>query len=78
MSNSFDLMRLSISEAETTIRAADVMAVDIAEMLVGRLRSVNNKKYHPRLSDYRRNKILVALKKELSKFNSVTGEWKNG
>lgn len=76
MSNKFDLMRDAVSEAEVTLRAADRMAVDMAQMLLGRLRSVNNGSYHPNMSDWRRDRLLAALKRELKDFNSHTYKWK--
>lgn len=77
MGNNFDLMRDAVKEAETTIRAADQMAVDIAFMLVGRLRAVNNDKYHPRHGDYSRTQVLKALKRELKDFDASTGKWRD-
>lgn len=74
--NQFDVMRDAISEAKTTMRAADQMAVDIAFMLVGRLRAVNNGKYHPRYSEWARTNVLKALKRELKNFDANTGKWK--
>lgn len=75
--NKFDLMRDAVSEAQTTMRAADQMAVDIAFMLVGRLRTVNDRKYHPRHSDWARTRVLKALKRELKDFDATTGKWRN-
>ena len=74
--NRFDLMRDAVKEAETTMRAADRMAVDMAAMLVGRLQAVNNKSYHPSISDWQRTDILRALKRELKNFDATTGKWK--
>lgn len=63
MSNIFDAMREAVSGAEMTLRAADNVATDLAYVLRGRLRQV------------KRTDHLRALKKELARFNSHTGEW---
>lgn len=62
--NKFDLMRESLDEARTVMRAADVMAGDMAFLLRGRLRKVPAN-------------TLAALKKELREFNAATREWKS-
>ena len=74
--NKFDLMREAVAEAETTMRAADLMAADMAIMLVGRLRAVNSRSYHIRHTEYRRTQALKALKRELKDFDATTGRWK--
>lgn len=61
--NKFDEMSAALTEAETTIRAADNVANRMAYMLRGRLRRVG---VGP----------LKDLKKELRGFNAHTGTWK--
>lgn len=53
----------SVEEAESVMRHADRLADKMARFIVNRLRFVNSS-------------TLRAIKKELQKFNSVTGEWK--
>jgi hypothetical protein len=55
--------REAFQAAEQTMHAADVIADDMARMLVGRLRKVRSKH------------ILDRLKKELSKYNMKTKTW---
>lgn len=62
--NQFDLMRASMHEAEATMRAADMVSTQMARMLVGRLRKVQN------------HGALEALKRELRDYNMQTGQWK--
>lgn len=57
-------MKKALLEAEMTLKRADNTAHQLADMLSGRLRTVN--------SSY----LLRKLKKELSSFNAKTGEWK--
>lgn len=57
-------MRREISRANSTIRAADQMASDIAQMFPGRLRHVSPS-------------VLAKLKAELRDFNIHTSIWKN-
>lgn len=64
MSNKFDEMRQAVREAETTMRAADEVADDLARVLRGRLRKC-------------RQYNLQALKRELQDFNIKTGRWKS-
>lgn len=59
-------MEKSLREAEQTLRAADNCASEMARLLKGRLRKVN---------DWNQS-TLKALKKELSQFNANTGKWK--
>lgn len=63
MSNVFDDMRTAIAEAETTLRAADRIAHDMARLLAGRLRHVPPW-------------VLVKLKRELQNFDAQKKEWK--
>jgi hypothetical protein len=62
--NKFDEMRQAVSEAKTTLAAADNVAYQMGSMLRGRLR-------HCSAYD------LKALKRELAKFNIQTGRWKD-
>lgn len=64
MSNVFDDMRAAVRQAADTLRAADSVATDLAWMLRGRLRKVQNRD------------SLRALKRELRDFDMTTGEWK--
>ena len=60
----YEIMDAAIREAMGTMRQADARADDFARILEGRLRKV---------SPY----TLARLKKELSRFNAHTKEWKN-
>lgn len=62
--NVFDQMRSAVSEAESTLLAADMVSDRIAKILVGRLRHCNWQQ-------------LDALKRELKNYNARTGEWKD-
>lgn len=62
--NAFDKMRAAINQAKDTFRAADNAAGELAYWLSGRLRNVPSHR-------------LKALKRELSRFNAHTGEWKD-
>lgn len=70
MNNIFDEVRAAVRAAELAQRAADQAALDMAKLLVGRLRSVSSNNL------YSETRILVALKRELRDFNSVTRQWK--
>jgi hypothetical protein len=59
-----DEMKRAISEAEITLRCADNVSTDMAQLLVGRLRRV------------KWCKTLKALKRELMDYNAVTGCWR--
>lgn len=59
-----DEMRKAIDESKTTLRVADNVANDLAEMLDGRLQHV----HHWRLKK---------LKKQLQNYNMHTGRWKS-
>lgn len=59
----FNEMEQAVKQAESTIEVAELFMHKMATFLIGRLRNV-----HP--------STLKRLKKELSKFNSQTGEWK--
>lgn len=61
--NRFDEMRAAVNEAESTLRAVDSIAEQLARMLVGRLRKVSS--YY-----------LSKLKRELRDYNIHTGKWK--
>ena len=63
MSNKFDEMRAAVADAKGTLRAADTVATQMAEILVGRLRQVD--------SGY----TLAALKKELQHFDAHRKCW---
>lgn len=65
MANKFDEMRAAVSDAESTLRAADSVVNDLARLLKGRLRKVD--------SGY----LLAALKNELKDFNAHTKTWKD-
>lgn len=60
--NHFDQMRAAMSEAKSTMRAADAVVDQMAEMLIGRLRQC---------SPY----YLKKLKREISGFNAHTRQW---
>lgn len=62
MSNKWDEMRAAYVDAKIQVKAADAIADDMAGMMVGRLRRVNQY-------------TLVNLKKELKSFNIHTGRW---
>lgn len=62
MENPFDATRRAVSEAKATLRAADNISSDMANLLVGRLRLC-------------RGFGLAKLKKELAQFNAHTGRW---
>ena len=64
MSNIWDDVHRAIVDAKDTTRAADDVACDMASLLRGRLRKVNN------------HYVLVALKRELASYNVATKEWK--
>lgn len=64
MSNVWDDMRLAVSKSRDTLRAADSVSTDMANLLRGRLRNV--------LNEY----ALADLKRELRDFNIKTREWK--
>jgi len=61
-------MQEAVSDAEKTLRFADIATKNIARMLVGRLRKVGN--------SYHETDILISLKRELKSFNSTTRTWK--
>lgn len=62
--NAWDVMRASIQQAQSTLRAVDAYANSMADVIVGRLRKVDD-------AD-----TLRALKRELRDFDMVTGRWK--
>ena len=64
--NIFDDMRTAVRNAQTTLRAADAVADEMARLLRGRLKSVED------------TQCLKDLKRELTKFDSHTGKWKEG
>lgn len=57
-------MYSAVKEAKQTLENADSLANEMASVLTGRLRKVNWRH-------------LDKLKKELTKYNSKTGEWKD-
>ena len=57
-------VRIAVQQAQKTLRDADQVANDVADILEGRLRSVGV---------YR----LARLKKELAEFNAHKKEWKS-
>lgn len=63
MSNPFDEIRSAMSQVKAQLRAADSVANDMAELLIGRLENV---------SVWR----LAKLKKELSRFDAHRKVWK--
>ena len=63
--NRWEEMRAAINEANAVIRAADNVSGQMAEMMVGRLRKVDN------------GYTLAKLKKELEQFNAHTRRWKS-
>lgn len=62
--NKFDEMRQAVVEAKITLQAADNVATQMAQILKGRLRSVD--------SAY----TLKQIKKELQSFDAHRGCWK--
>ena len=58
-----------INDAERTFKHADIMAENMARILVGRLRHVGD--------TYSSKRTLVKLKKELQDFNAKTMVWKD-
>lgn len=64
MSNAFDEVRAAVRAAECQLQAADKVAYNMADLLRGRLRKVDDRY------------VLAALKRELQDFNAVTGKWK--
>jgi hypothetical protein len=66
--NKWDTMRTAYKEAETTIKAADFMIADMAEMIVGRLKQIDN--------TYWNGTVLSKLKRELRDFNIQTKRWR--
>lgn len=63
MSNIWDDMRSAVTEAKSTLQAADVVADKMAGLLVGRLHHVNPW-------------TLVRLKRELAGFDAHKKDWK--
>ncbi|MFA6063921.1 MAG: hypothetical protein WC736_15140 [Gallionella sp.] len=63
MSNAFDGMRAAMSEAREVMRAADIFADQMADMIADRLKHVSG----PRLSK---------LKRELRRWDIHRREWK--
>jgi hypothetical protein len=59
----FTEMQQALNEAEAELGRADMLATDLAKMLVGRLRKVN------------RYGLLESLKAELKNYNARTGRW---
>jgi len=59
----WDEMRSAYVDAEQTIKAADSISVDMARMIIGRLRKVDGW-------------TLIKLKRELKNFNMQTQRWK--
>lgn len=68
MSNRFDEFRQAVNDAEYTLRAADSVADDMAQLLEGRLRQVHS---------WRGIQSLKRIKRELRNFNITTGQWKS-
>lgn len=64
MTNAFDEVRAAVEEAREQLRAADSVAYNMAHLLRGRLRKVEDRY------------VLAALKRELHDFNATTGKWK--
>lgn len=64
MPNAFDEVRQQVEIARFQLQAADKVAFNMAELLMGRLRHVDNAR------------VLSALKRELRDFDMVTGKWK--
>lgn len=56
-------MQDAVEDAENTLRKVNIIATHLAKLLVGRLRYVGS------------TRALKIFKKELKKFNSVTGKW---
>lgn len=69
MSLSYDEARAAMRDAQSTMKAADEVAGDIASILIGRLRCVNK-------SGYGGTSTLRSLKRELRDFDMTTGRWK--
>ena len=66
--NKWDEMRAAVQDANSTLRAADSVSLDMAIMLVGRLRRASR--------TWRGEEALVSLKRELRDFNMKTRSWK--
>lgn len=64
MTNAFDDVRAAVEQAQAQLRAADMVATNMASLLRGRLRKVENVGF------------LAQLKRELHDFNIQTGKWK--
>lgn len=60
----WEQLQTAYSQAQSTINLSDRIVGDMARMIVGRLRRSNVGTY-----------TLIALKKELNKFNMHTKEW---
>lgn len=64
MSEPHQAVAALVTEARRLRNATAQYAYQMADLLVGNLRSVNNRS------------VLTALKRELSKYNIHTGKWK--
>lgn len=64
MSNAFDDVRAAVEQAQAQLQAADMVATNMARLLVGRLRHVGS------------HNAISALKRELHDYNIQTGKWK--
>ena len=65
----FTEMKQAVNQAESTIRAVEFLASDIATLLDGRCRHVKTDKGV---------RALARIKKELTDFNAQTHKWKGG
>jgi hypothetical protein len=63
MTNAFDDVRAAVAQAREQLHAADKVAYNMADLLRGRLRKVEDAY------------VLRALKRERQGFNAVTGKW---
>jgi len=66
----YGIMISALGEAERANNLADQQSIQLAKLLLGRLRSVG-------LHSYAGTNLLRKLKKELSEFNANTGMWKS-
>lgn len=62
-------MTAAITDADATLRLADVKSKAFAKLLVGRLRAVSGQ--------WGGDEVLRELKRELTQFNASTGQWKS-
>ncbi|MES2415146.1 MAG: hypothetical protein V4614_15170 [Pseudomonadota bacterium] len=72
MPNAFDDARAAVVQAKFQIEAVDAVAFNMADLLQGRLRSVNGRHNNRHCG----STVLATLKRELQDFDARTGQWK--